>query len=811
MTSIDEGATFQYKKKAPSIAAHLSMWIKRANVLSSNGQQINCIFSQEVTPFSPFGPPKWVTNDNGVDGVVTQICHVLDDHTHTLSLQWNHSDQFLLRDRNLVESQRDIIHIDTGIVSKDRTSEMNVITDRCIHACTISSKQDTDHYSLSDINPGSYFVLWRAFSNKERSKKFVNADMQQTFLLMVIGSKTETKFDQFCMHADYEMKAKWENFQHLLWYDVHGGREVWDAKPCLYGCNVNVKYPPMPENMEKGLCFYTKLEDSALRVNMSQSYNQNPLDTYFKPKQVECLEFLHNDQIEFVHWNESKGYVPTVLVNPTKPRNGFSTLMPNGEVLLKICRPSVFHFVLHYSDIITNLYDISFDLDMDMVCLSTAKTSKGATEQIIYLEKEWLIRKMVNWQKSLWAVEITVPFDKAWREDISKIILVTDLEVLCNNCLDKWLSTLTLYSYLPESRKIFTPLTPSLVEKLVKQEEDLLKMNLEVIFLSRTEAHNTKGNDLYLSGVFKHLKCSNFLYYTYKEEVQSFKSKNNSCEAGWVMFTSECADAGGKGLVLPWFVVLEKNNKVPVETDMLDDDQPESNIILPHDDDGKPAEDNSNKSDEGNMDKNGSGNADNKDANSKNNGDLKPAAKKVSLKKLGKKSNLTESGNNAKQWSKQNVESLNYILDLTVPKFPSRGQRGYAMHNIKVVFKAPDLEIPYPTYQIGEAVYLGDKSNNRLVYDYVSKPYKSYDAYPHYQLLFPADDGNSCPINTISNLVKFYGEKPGKSVKAQRKIKGKSSCNSSSTSTPSFREDKLGLEYDPDNETYTEDEDEDKY
>eukprot|EP00536_Pseudo-nitzschia_multiseries_P017068 jgi/Psemu1/49180/gm1.49180_g len=99
-------------------------------------------------------------------------------------------------------------------------------------------------------------------------------------------------------------------------------------------------------------------------------------------------------------------------------------------------------------------------------------------------------------------------------------IFVTDPEALCTNCVDEGLSTLTLYSYLPENRNKIILLTPSLAKKLLEQGEDLLKVNLEVVFLSRTQAHNTKGNDLCLSGVFKHLKGSNFLYCTLPDLLQ---------------------------------------------------------------------------------------------------------------------------------------------------------------------------------------------------------------------------------------------------------------------------------------------------
>eukprot|EP00536_Pseudo-nitzschia_multiseries_P006850 jgi/Psemu1/16262/gm1.16262_g len=204
------------------------------------------------------------------------------------------------------------------------------------------------------------------------------------------------------------------------------------------------------------------------------------------------------------------------------------------------------------------------------------------------------------------------------------------------------------------------------------------------------------------------------------------------------------------------------------------------------------------KSDEGNMDKSGNGKMEiDKDTNSKNN-------------------DAATSQKWQQQKAEKNVEPLNYILNVTVLKFPLIGRQGYATHNVKVMFAVLDPDIMYyPTYQIGEAVYIGDKSHRELVYDYLSEPYKGYDAYPSYQLLFPTDGGtgtflwfpffevahsreHDCPIYTISDLVQFYGEEPGKdeagedgnkvkgqSGKAGYNNNGNSSSHSSCGSTPS--------------------------
>eukprot|EP00536_Pseudo-nitzschia_multiseries_P001361 jgi/Psemu1/3194/gm1.3194_g len=157
--------------------------------------------------------------------------------------------------------------------------------------------------------------------------------------------------------------------------------------------------------------------------------------------------------------------------------------------------------------------------------------------------------------------------------------------------------------------------------------------------------------------------------------------------------------------------------------------------------------------------------------------------------------------------------------------------RNYIARNVKVIFKESDLEILYPTFEIGEAVYVGDKSNSGLVYDYVLKQYKHHEAYPGYKLLFKPDDGKGtvlrfpffevspsteqgCPIDNIPDLVQLYGKKCGKdeiseggnkvkegqSHKVKRNNKaGNSSGNSSSSSSSSSPSNLISL---PDNDKY---------
>eukprot|EP00536_Pseudo-nitzschia_multiseries_P005089 jgi/Psemu1/11719/gm1.11719_g len=245
---------------------------------------------------------------------------------------------------------------------------------------------------------------------------------------------------------------------------------------------------------------------------------------------------------------------------------------------------------------------------------------------------------------------------------------------------------------------------------------------LEVVFLSRTgmqniDAHFGEGNELYLSRVLKHLEGSNFKYHTLlefetwdccndsKDELDIFKKCHTGLyAAGWVMFTSKRADSLYCGLRLPWLVGYKTKDTVP-----------------PCDNVSEQTQDKGNK---------------------KNNCDLKAAAKVTKSKEPGEKNNLNESGNTAttvgekssvvkdidlapKDWrhtqaqfqsgnnnkSEQNVQLLNYSLDVALFKFPLKVGRGFTSHDIEVMMKDPDPEILFPLYQIGQAVvYVGDKS-----------------------------------------------------------------------------------------------------
>eukprot|EP00536_Pseudo-nitzschia_multiseries_P006939 jgi/Psemu1/16481/gm1.16481_g len=112
----------------------------------------------------------------------------------------------------------------------------------------------------------------------------------------------------------------------------------------------NVQYPPAPDNMSKGLWFYTKYQNnsphdskhyitamknfldglmakSSLRFSLSHSYNQVDLDKHFN----------------------------------------------TGRVLLPLHSPLVFHYILNYNDTISNYYSIHFKFDNNHVTLSPCK------------------------------------------------------------------------------------------------------------------------------------------------------------------------------------------------------------------------------------------------------------------------------------------------------------------------------------------------------------------------------------------------------------------------------------------------------
>eukprot|EP00536_Pseudo-nitzschia_multiseries_P015881 jgi/Psemu1/44141/gm1.44141_g len=203
-------------------------------------------------------------------------------------------------------------------------------------------------------------------------------------------------------------------------------KKVGDARPHLYGCNVvnykiimkymlvvhreiitrymeNVEYPLAPENMEQSLCFYTKRDNGS--SHGSRDY-------------AAIMKQLLDDLIA------------KLALGVSMTGNITST----SQVLLPIHLPSVLHFIFHYRDLVMNFYHIRFDFNKNIVTLSPSKSGKDkiclalvtVTEGIIYLVKEWLIRKMVDWEKTLLAEE-TTSFESTCNEHISQLLCASKL------------------------------------------------------------------------------------------------------------------------------------------------------------------------------------------------------------------------------------------------------------------------------------------------------------------------------------------------------------------------------------------------
>eukprot|EP00536_Pseudo-nitzschia_multiseries_P010279 jgi/Psemu1/25485/gm1.25485_g len=175
---------------------------------------------------------------------------------------------------------------------------------------------------------------------------------------------------------------------------------------------------------------------------------------------------------------------------------------------------------------------------------------------------------------------------------------------------------------------------PAVVQPSARKQKNIHRVDTNCISLQNQCVKNRCAYELYLSGVLKHLKGSNFKYntllesktwdcfYDSKDELEIFKKFHSGLyAAGWVMFTSKCADSLYYGLRLPWLVGYKTKDTV----------HPRDNV-------SEQMQDKGNKSDEGN----------NKDGKLENEGDLKPTAKVTMSKELGKKINLNESGNTAK-------------------------------------------------------------------------------------------------------------------------------------------------------------------
>eukprot|EP00536_Pseudo-nitzschia_multiseries_P011416 jgi/Psemu1/28836/gm1.28836_g len=519
---------------------------------------------------------------------------------------------------------------------------------------------------------------------------------------------------------------EWDNFQSLLRH-IHGEREVGDTKPRLYGHN-GVNYV----TIKKCMVVYQEILVWYMKNGLSFNTKRDDGSTHYSQYYVAVMKKILDDLI-----------AKLALKSQFEDKE-YKGLQRDDH--LYICPPPG-------SGVYTKCSHVRFNL-----IPKPKKLIKGLLEMSAVGHIHQSITRFLQYD-----------------------IFVSDLEVLCNNLLDEWMPILVHYSYLPESGKIFTPLTEPLAVMLVDQLVELFTAKLEVIFLSQISVQNInehfgkEGNKVYLSGVFKPLEGSNFKYHTFlgfktwacfedaKTDLQNFKeSQTDPYMAGWVMFTSKCKDR-----VLPLHdddsdKIQDNVNKSDQGNDKDDNlDNKGDNVGDPRQDKGNksnqrndkdgtldntgdnvsdPCQEKASKSDQGNgkdgnWDNNGddvsdstqgngnkSDKANYKDGTSDNNSDLKPKVNPTTLK--GAKSSLVrhlESGpkDQMRTMHTQSQNGNNNKLE----------QSGFASHDIKVMLKDPDPEILCPIYGIGQkVVYIGDINCIRLVDGYVSEWYEDYDA-----------------------------------------------------------------------------------
>eukprot|EP00536_Pseudo-nitzschia_multiseries_P007927 jgi/Psemu1/19072/gm1.19072_g len=537
--------------------------------------------------------------------------------------------------------------------------------------------------------------------------------------------------------------------------------------------------------------------------------------------------------------------------------------MPStSQVFLPIHLPSVFHFVLHYKALVTNLYHIHFDFNKNIVTLSSSQIGKGkiclspCDQEIASFDgacNEYISQglcasilaeniALVGWfdnsykailqNHSLWIVDkeykgfqcddhlyiypppgggVETQCSHVRFDPHPKELIKGSLEIPTVGCIHQSVTQFLCYNMNSQQKLhqwIFMEHIPYVFHEMFVTDPEL-----EVVFLSRTDVQNIdehfgKGNKVYLSGVFKHLEGSNFKYHTLSdfETWECFKDS----KADLQNFQEIPHRSRTKETAPPCDNVSDNTHNQGNQRD-------EGNVT-----DGKldnngsdKTKDNVNRSDEGNVtdgtsDKNGDNGSDkaqdkvkrsdegnNKDEILGNDGDLEPAAKPAISKELvlTHTSAQAQSQNGNNNELEQSVQLLNSTLNVTVPKFPLKGRRGFSVHDIEVMLKDPDPEIVYPIYQFSQkVVYVGDINCIGLVDEYVSKPYEDYNAYPE----------------------QCYGEKHGKSGKAQDKNKGnllgydEDLSNKSSSNSNYMSDNDVSSEYDPDKDVNSEVEEEDE-
>eukprot|EP00536_Pseudo-nitzschia_multiseries_P003286 jgi/Psemu1/7367/gm1.7367_g len=225
------------------------------------------------------------------------------------------------------------------------------------------------------------------------------------------------------------------------------------------------------------------------------------------------------------------------------------------------------------------------------------------------------------------------------------------------------------------------------------ESDDLFTAKHEVVSFSQSDVHNInehfgkEGNEVYLSGVFQHIKGMNFKYHTLlnfetwdcfkntKADLQKFKESQTSQTgqyeaylAGWVMFTCKPRKPFLYRDFIPSWLVQYRVR----DSDNKRDDGNVTNGSLDNNAGLKPATNNLNESE------NNGDNASNPSQDKGNKRDeesnLNESQNTAKMKTLGAKSSVVKKLQLAsKNWRNElekSVQSLNYSLDVTVSKLP---------------------------------------------------------------------------------------------------------------------------------------------
>eukprot|EP00536_Pseudo-nitzschia_multiseries_P004582 jgi/Psemu1/10280/gm1.10280_g len=397
-------------------------------------------------------------------------------------------------------------------------------------------------------------------------------------------------------------------------------------------------------------------------------------------------------------------------------RQGDTNIPKTGKVLLPLHSPLVFHYVLNYKDTVSKYYNKHFEINDHRVTLSPCKLGTGKidlahftiTKGIIYLVKQWLITKIVDHGTNL-GVNVVLSLETASGvltkthfahvnfEDRTEQLVTGNLElsglehqhnnqtsvtrflqynvfreifIIDPEAVERhtWVEELIHYSYLPEMRTIFTPLTKKLAGYLLEKSDDLSSANLLVQFLDDNVVNNYGKGTGDLNPAFKHLQGWNFVLHkppdfeiwdcfkTSKRDIQKFNESHN----GYL-----------RGFILPWVLQDHLQDKGANE--------PPGNI-------SKEAGSDGNK-----------GIVTTK-------GNSKDVVSTTNRSERGRNNGTKEMQKEVRHWGKPNMKFLvilenNPLRNQGPPKFLNIvGQK------ISVLLKEPDPEILYPIDKINEQV-----------------------------------------------------------------------------------------------------------